>query len=80
MRRRSIRFLPKAELERWPTERLLARLRTLQQCEDAAEFSDRGPSAAASGEILFKDTREWRQAHADLKAILASREHIERAG
>ena len=60
-----------------PTKQLLGRLRSLLQCEESAALSDRPPEEAAASEgILFKNTAEWQRAHADLKAVLAKREHV----
>jgi hypothetical protein len=60
-----------------PTKQLLGRLRSLQRCEDSAALSDRTPSEIAAAEgILFKNTAEWQRAYADLKAVLATREHV----
>ena len=60
-----------------PTKQLLGRLHSLQQCEESAALSDRTPEEVARGEgILFKGTAEWQRAYADLKAMLATREHV----
>jgi hypothetical protein len=60
-----------------PTKQLLGRLHSLQQCERLAALSDRTPEEIAISEgILFKNTAEWQKAHADLKAVLATQEHV----
>jgi hypothetical protein len=60
-----------------PTKQLLGRLLSLQQCEGAAALSDRSPGEAPTSEgILFKETAEWQKAYADIKAVLATREHL----
>lgn len=60
-----------------PTKQLLGRLHSLQRCEESAALSDRTPEEVAASEgILFKGTAEWQRAYADLKAVLATREHV----
>lgn len=59
------------------TKVLLGRLRRLQRCEESASGSDATPAELARTEgILFKDTPEWKTAHAELTQVLATREHI----
>jgi hypothetical protein len=77
MKRRLIPVLAPESLASMPTKRLLGRLLSLQQCEESAVLSDRTPGEAAAGEgIVFKNTAEWRKAYADLKEVLATREHV----
>ncbi len=77
MKRRLIPILAPEALASVPTKQLLGRLRSLQQCEESAAFSDRTAQKVAATEgILFKDTAEWQRAYADLKAVLAAREHV----
>jgi hypothetical protein len=77
MKRRLIPVLALESLENWPTKQLLGRLQSLQQCVESAAFSDRTPEeVAASKGILFKNTAEWQSAYADLKGVLAAREHV----
>ena len=77
MKRRLIPFLALEILAGMPTKQLLGRLHSLQRCEESAAHSDRTPEEiAASESILFKDTAEWQRAYADLKAALATREHV----
>ena len=66
-------------LEAMPTGALLARLKRLQWCEDTRDYCDLSDEEIASvaGAILFKEDEAWRAAHADLKAVLAGREHRE---
>jgi len=60
-----------------PTKQLLGRLLSLQQCEESAILSDRTPGEGAPREgIVFKNTADWRKAYADLKEVLATREHV----
>ena len=67
------------ELQTLPTGALLARLKRLRWCEEARADSDLTDEEVASvaGMILFKEDPVWRQAYADLKQILADREHLE---
>jgi hypothetical protein len=67
------------ELEALPTGALLARMKRLRWCEESRESSDLSEHEVASVEhlILFKEDAAWRSAHADLKAVLAQREHVE---
>jgi hypothetical protein len=77
MKRRLIPVLAPDSLAIMPTKQLLGRLLSLQQCEKTAALSDRilGEATASEG-ILFKNTVEWQRAYADLKAVLATREHV----
>ncbi len=80
MKRRLVSNLRPELLLVMPTKQLLGRLRSLQRCEDAATVSDRNPEEVATSEgILFKDRVEWQRAYAELKAVLATREHVSRA-
>src|ERR1051326_2256251 len=77
MKRRLIPVLAPDFLARMPTKQLLERLLSLQQCEESAAVSDQTPGDAGAREgILFKNTAEWQKAYADLKAVLATREHF----
>jgi hypothetical protein len=77
MKRSLIAILPQESLLKMPTKQLLGRLQALQKCEESAAFSDRTTKeAAASNGILYKDTTEWREAYCQLKAVLATREHL----
>jgi hypothetical protein len=56
---------------------LLARRRRLLRCEESRSASDASPDELARAEgILFKDTPEWIIAYAELKQLLATREHV----
>ena len=79
MRNRPVYFIERAALEHLPTKALLGRLHRLRECEEAPEASDltKADIAAAPG-ILFKQAAEWSAAYSDLKAILATREHLPR--
>lgn len=75
---RALSPLPRKELESMPTGALLARLKRLRWCEDSPEMSDLSTDerATAAHLILFKTDPAWRQAYADLKDVLAGREHL----
>ena len=75
MKRRPIRVLSLEQLEKLSTQRLLARLKQLHECEDSLSLSDRANSVREAGE-LFKDSPEWIAAYQELKRLLANREHI----
>jgi hypothetical protein len=77
MKRRLIPILKSEFLLKMPTKQLLGRLRALHRCEESAPFSDltAGEIAASNG-ILFKNSAEWQDAYDQLKAILATREHV----
>lgn len=76
---RALPAMAREELESMPTGALLARLKRLRWCEDGPEMSDRSEDerATAAHLILFKTDPAWRQAYADLKDVLASREHVD---
>jgi len=72
-----VAVLDRAALGAMPTKALLGRLRRLLRCEESPEVSDADPDELAQiTGIAFKSTAEWRAAHEDLKAVLASREHL----
>lgn len=78
MKRKKIFPIPVEELETYPTKRLLARLKSLHQCEESFELSDRDESERSlnSDLIEFKQTDEWKTEYNKLKEILKNREHI----
>jgi hypothetical protein len=76
MKRRPIKPIPVAQLEKLPTKRLLARLKQLHQCEESASLSDRVIERDGSNEV-FKDSPEWIAAYEQIKRLLAKREHVE---
>jgi hypothetical protein len=71
--------MARQELEALPTGALLARLQRLRWCEESRGESDLSDEEVGSvaGLILFKEDVAWRTAYADLKEVLASREHVE---
>ncbi len=76
---RAVAPMSAQELEALPTGALLARMKRLRWCEESRATSDLSDDEVASvGHlILFKDDAAWRSAHADLKAVLSQREHVE---
>jgi hypothetical protein len=67
------------ELKAMHTGSLMRRREALLRCEESFEQSDRygyEPQPIAGGDIEFKDTPEWKQAYAELKVELATREHV----
>ena len=78
MKRKKIFPIAKQKLETYPTKRLLARLKSLQQCEQSFELSDRDESELgfSEGQIEFKESSEWQNEYEIVKEILSSREHI----
>ena len=75
MKRKSIPPMSLEELEELSTKQLLARLKSLHQCEESASLSDRVDMSNTSGAILFKDTNEWKAAYEHVKVVLSLREH-----
>ena len=80
MKRKMIFPLSIEELETYPTKRLLARLKSLHQCEESFELSDRDESERnLNPELIeFKQSEEWQTEYNKLKEILKNREHISR--
>lgn len=78
MKRRKIFSVNVEELEKYPTKRLLARLKSLHQCEQSFELSDRDESERSLkvGYIEFKESLEWEIEFEKVKEILKNREHI----
>jgi hypothetical protein len=68
--------MSRKEIEKLSTKQLLARLRQLHQCEESALLSDRDDASNATGNILFKDTPEWKAAYEQIKGALSLREHV----
>ncbi len=78
MKSRKIFPIKKEQLEIFSTKRLLARLKSLHQCETSFELSDREESERGLnvGQIEFKESEEWQTEYDKLKEILKNREHI----
>lgn len=79
-RKRKVYPLTRAELEKLSTKRLLAKLKTLHQCEQSFELSDREEHEIDKNAdyIQFKESPEWISQYELLKEILSKREHIEK--
>ncbi len=77
---RALPVVDRAELEQMPTGALLARLKRLRWCEEGENNSELLPHelAMVEGKILYKNDPLWKAAYSDLKAILATREHVDR--
>lgn len=72
-----------ASLQAMTTRQLLGRLSRLRECEESLAASDLGGQPLPSehdpvSSIYFKDDPRWRQQYADVKLILAGREHVVR--
>lgn len=78
MKRRKIYPKSVDELKTYSTKRLLARLKSLHQCEESFELSDRDESKRnlSLGLIELKQTDEWQSEFNKLKDILKTRENI----
>lgn len=76
---RAVAPMSRQELEGLPTGALLARMKRLRWCEENRQHSDLSQDevGSVSHVILFKEDAAWRTAHADLKSVLAEREHVE---
>ena len=74
---RAVPRIERRDLESLPTRELLTRLERLRQCEQSLELSDMTPEEAGQARgILFKDSDAWRQATAEVKQVLSTREHL----
>jgi hypothetical protein len=77
MKRKKIYPINKDELAILPTKILLARLKSLLQCESSLELSDEGNGFTADAkQIQFKNTGQWQLAYENVKTELAKREHL----
>ena len=78
MKRKKIFSINVEELEKYPTKRLLARLKSLHQCEQSFDLSDRDESERSLkvDYIEFKESPEWKIEFEKVKKILKNREHI----
>lgn len=79
---RALEPVSREALEALPTGALLARLERLRWCEESFAASDMSDEeyAGIAGKVVLKDTDTWRQAFADVKAVLDRREHVFRGG
>jgi hypothetical protein len=77
VKRRPLFILSQDSLLSLPTRQLLGRLQALQRCEESRLLSDCGADEVLLEEqIFFKDTSAWKAAYAEVKAVLATREHV----
>lgn len=72
------RVITTEELENKGTRELLAYLKSLHRCEESYEKSDMevNPDLQDKEHIYFKKSMKWETAYRSVKAILATREHI----
>ena len=72
--------MPREELTGVTTKVLLGRRDQLLRCEESLSHSDidADDPILATEQIIFKDSDEWRAAYANIKAVLAEREHVPR--
>ncbi len=69
--------MSREQLEALPTRAVLGRLQRLRRCEQSPGESDLSAEELARlVPIRFKSTPEWQAAVADVKAVLATREHL----
>ena len=77
-----ILIIPLDKLNVLHTGTLMSRRKALLKCEESFNLSDRlgedELNPAKTAVIEFKDTAEWKQAYAELKHVLAGREHFPR--
>ncbi|MBL4801240.1 MAG: hypothetical protein JKY45_05045 [Emcibacter sp.] len=76
-----VKIISPAELKDLHTGTLMTRRAALLKCEETGSHSDRvgyeaKPLPTRTGLIQFKDTTEWQQAYAELKAVLDTRENL----
>jgi hypothetical protein len=72
-----VEFKTREQLEAMHTGTLMKRRDALLKCDESFQLSDQSEmSPVASDHIEFKDTPEWKQAYAELKSVLATREHV----
>ncbi len=78
MKRKKLFPMTVEKLENYPTKRLLARLKSLHQCEQSFDLSDRDESERLLkvDYIKFKESLEWQKEFEKVKEILSKREHI----
>ncbi len=77
IRKHQLQHIDRPTLETMSTKALLGRLRALLRCQESAAVSDMmGDELACLTGIFFKDAPEWQNAYADVKSILAHREHV----
>ena len=70
-------IIPKPVLEKLTTNRLLGYLKRLQMCHETKSVDNEVHNPLLHYEELTKDTCEWKESFANVKDILAKREHKE---
>lgn len=78
-RRKNPRVMNTSDLESKGTKELLGYLKKLQRCEQSILLSDFDEDHNFDDNLIyFKDSKKWKDAYSDVKAILSSRENIEK--
>lgn len=70
-----VKTLSVAELEAMHTGSLMSRRKALLKCEESSP-AGRVSHGAQAEFIEYKDTPAWQRAYRELKAVLATREHV----
>ncbi len=75
---RALQQIGREQLESMATGALLARLKRLRWCEESRECSALSDEEVASARnfILFKADPLWQLAYADVRDVLATRDHM----
>jgi hypothetical protein len=59
------------------TGTLMKRRDELLKCDESLEMSDSLKTELNSQDLIqYKNTKEWREAYADVKEVLSTREHV----
>ena len=59
------------------TGTLMKRRDELLKCDESLEISDSLKTELNSQDLIqYKNTKEWREAYADVKEVLSTREHV----
>lgn len=80
MKTNPITPIKKCDVEKLNTKALLARLSQLRKLTDRPELSDLTEQELhkTASAISFKNTPAWKQAWADVKQALSTRDHVQR--
>ncbi len=71
-----VKMIPKDELKEMHTGSLMSRRKSLLQCEESLELSDKPANYTAPINIIeFKNSPMWKQAYTELKQELDTREN-----
>jgi len=76
---RTVALLSLEELNKLPTQRILAYLSRLQACENSVVESDLEPHEVMVEGITYKESEAWKKQYALVKEVLASRPNIEKS-